>query len=42
MYRHIIDNSDSIYLLKNGCSKLIDNITELEDYQYLSVGKLDY
>lgn len=40
MYRHIIDSSNSIYLLKNGCSKLINNIHELEDYKYLSVGKL--
>ncbi|MEP1489148.1 MAG: ABC transporter ATP-binding protein [Algibacter sp.] len=40
MYRHIIDSSDVIYLLKNGCSKLIDDIKELEDYKYLNVGTL--
>ncbi|MCC1484471.1 ATP-binding cassette domain-containing protein [Winogradskyella immobilis] len=40
MYRHIIDLSDAIYLLKNSTTKLIDNIKELEDYKYLSVGSL--
>ncbi|MBE9489539.1 MAG: ABC transporter ATP-binding protein [Bacteroidetes bacterium] len=40
MYRHIIDISDDIYLLKNGCTKLIDNILELEDYKYLSVDSI--
>ncbi|AUP80974.1 ATP-binding cassette domain-containing protein [Flavivirga eckloniae] len=40
MYEHIISSSDSIYLLKNGCTKLIDNLTDLEDYKYLSMGTL--
>ena len=40
MYQHIIDVSDAIYLLKNGTSKLIENLTELEDYKYLSIGSL--
>ena len=40
MYRHIIDMSDDIYLLKNGCTKKIDDILELEDYKYLSEGSL--
>lgn len=40
MYRHIIDMSDAIYLLKNGTTKLIDNLKELEDYKYLSQGAL--
>jgi ABC-type multidrug transport system ATPase subunit len=39
-YRNIIESSDEIYLLKNGASKLIDNIIELEDYKYLSEGSL--
>ena len=40
MYRHIISESDTIYLLKNGCTKLIENISELEDYKYLNIGSL--
>ncbi|WP_242203749.1 ATP-binding cassette domain-containing protein [Aestuariivivens insulae] len=40
MYRHIIDISDAIYLIKNGNTKLINTLTELEDYRYLSVGAL--
>jgi len=40
MYAHIIETSDEIYLLKNGCSKKIDYFTELEDYKYLSEGSL--
>jgi len=41
MYRHIISVSNNIYLLKNGCSKLINNLKELEDYKYLSVNALN-
>lgn len=41
MYEHIVDVSDSIYLLKNGSSKLINNLKELEDYKYLSIGSID-
>ncbi|GGK17823.1 ABC transporter ATP-binding protein [Yeosuana aromativorans] len=41
LYRHIISVSDTIYLLKNGCSKLINNLKELEDYKYLSINSLD-
>ncbi|GAA3652959.1 ATP-binding cassette domain-containing protein [Flavivirga jejuensis] len=40
MYQHIISISDTIYLLKNGCTKRIDNIKELEDYKYLSISTL--
>lgn len=40
MYRHIIENSDDIYLINNGASKHINNLTELEDYKYLSMGML--
>ncbi|PKQ46118.1 ATP-binding cassette domain-containing protein [Confluentibacter flavum] len=29
MYQHIVDVSDAIYLLKNGCSKLINNLKNL-------------
>jgi len=35
MYQHIIDASDTIYLLKNGTTKKIENSTELETYNYL-------
>lgn len=40
-YQDVIDISDDIYLLKNGCTKLIKNITELEDYNYLNPGSLN-
>lgn len=40
LYEHIIDSSDDIYLLKNGCTKKIDQISELEDYHYLNEGSL--
>ncbi|WP_400077228.1 ATP-binding cassette domain-containing protein [Winogradskyella sp. R77965] len=40
MYQHIIDTSNTIYLLKNGTTKKIDNLIELEDYKYLSEGSL--
>ncbi|WP_407556228.1 ATP-binding cassette domain-containing protein [Winogradskyella sp. 4-2091] len=40
MYQHIIDTSDTIYLLKNGATKKINALTELEDYKYLSEGSL--
>ncbi len=35
MYQHIIDASDTIYLLKNGTTKRIKNLTELKTYNYL-------
>ncbi|REE27238.1 ABC-type cobalamin/Fe3+-siderophores transport system ATPase subunit [Winogradskyella pacifica] len=40
MYQHIIEASDHIYLLNNGSTKKIENLTELEDYKYLSEGTL--
>ncbi|WP_299119024.1 ABC transporter ATP-binding protein [uncultured Winogradskyella sp.] len=40
MYEHIIDTSDTIYLLKNGTTKKINKLTELEDYKYLSEGSV--
>jgi ABC-type lipopolysaccharide export system ATPase subunit len=40
MYHHIIESADTIYLLKNGTTKKIENLTELEDYKYLSEGSL--
>ena len=39
-YNNIIESSDDIYLLKNGATKRIDNLLELEDYKYLSQGSL--
>ncbi|WP_111308259.1 ATP-binding cassette domain-containing protein [Confluentibacter sediminis] len=41
MYRHIISISDTMYLIKNGSTKLIENLKALEDYSYLSIGALD-
>ncbi len=35
-YRDIVDVSDSVYLLKNGYSKLIHSTTELENEGYIS------
>jgi len=40
MYKHIIDNSDTLYLLENGHTKLISDLKELEDYKYLSYGTI--
>ena len=39
-YQTIIDLSDSLYLLKNGCTKEIKDLKELEDYNYLNEGQL--
>lgn len=36
MYEHVIDCSDDIYLIKNGATKKINELTELEDYNYLN------
>lgn len=40
MYKHIIDVSDSIYLLKNGATMQIKKLTDLEDYSYLNEGSI--
>lgn len=40
MYRHILDVSDEIYLLTKGNTKLMRDVKELENYNYLSVGSL--
>ncbi|WP_298510017.1 ATP-binding cassette domain-containing protein [uncultured Kordia sp.] len=39
-YRDITEVSDEIYLIKNGSSKRIQQLTELEDYKYISQGSL--
>ncbi|WP_248723299.1 ATP-binding cassette domain-containing protein [Seonamhaeicola sp. ML3] len=39
-YAEVIDVCDTIYLIKNGWTKPINNLNELEDYNYLSVGTL--
>ena len=39
-YNEVIDIADQIYLLRNGCTKLINHIKELESYNYLSFGTL--
>ncbi|PNQ73386.1 ABC transporter ATP-binding protein [Hanstruepera neustonica] len=35
-YKEVTDVSDSIYLIKNGCTKLINKMNELEDYRYVN------
>lgn len=40
LYREITEISDVIYLIKNGSSKRIEQLTELEDYKYISEGSL--
>lgn len=35
-FHDVIETSDDLYLLKNGCTKLIHNLEELEDYRYLN------
>lgn len=35
-YTDVIPISDTIYLIKNGCTKLINDINELEDYNYVN------
>ncbi len=40
-YLDVLDTADNLYLLKNGCTKRIDNIKDLEDYKYLNSGRLD-
>ncbi|WP_250432851.1 ATP-binding cassette domain-containing protein [Hanstruepera flava] len=35
-YTEVINVSDTIYLITNGCSKLINNLSELKDYKYLT------
>ena len=40
LYREITEVSDVIYLIKNGSSKRIEKLTELEDYLYISEGSL--
>lgn len=40
LYKHIIESSDAIYLLKNASTKAIKDLKELEDYRYLSEGQL--
>ena len=37
-YEDVIDITDELYLLNNGTTKLINKLSELEDYGYLSVG----
>lgn len=39
-YRHIIDIADDIHILKDGRTRLIDKLTELEDHGYLSYGTI--
>ncbi|WP_158848533.1 ABC transporter ATP-binding protein [Algibacter sp. L1A34] len=36
LYKHILELADAIYFIKNGNSKLIKGVTELEDLKYLN------
>ncbi|ETN95233.1 ABC-type cobalamin/Fe3+-siderophores transport system, ATPase component [Zhouia amylolytica] len=36
MYAHIVNTSDFIFLIKNGCSIPINQLTQLEDYNYVN------
>lgn len=36
MFRDVISVADDLYLLKNGCSKLITDLKQLENYRYLN------
>jgi ABC-type multidrug transport system ATPase subunit len=40
LYREITEVSDVMYLIKNGSSKRIQQLSELEDYKYISQGSL--
>jgi ABC-type multidrug transport system ATPase subunit len=40
-YNDVIEVTDNLYLLKDGHTKLIENLQELEDYEYLTVGMLN-
>jgi len=37
LYEHITELSDTIYLIKNGCSTKIESLEQLKDYKYLSL-----
>ena len=37
LYEHITELSDTIYLIKNGCSTQIESLDQLKDYNYLSL-----
>lgn len=41
MYKNVINTSDNLYLIKNRCSKPINDLKELETYNYVSTGSLD-
>lgn len=40
LYREITEVSDVLYLIKNGSSKRVQQLTDLEDYKYISDGSL--
>ena len=40
LYEQIIGISDTIYLIKNGSTKHIQDLKELEDYKYLKTGSI--
>lgn len=40
LYRPVIDLADDLYLLESGCSRLVADLSDLENYQYLSPNTL--
>jgi ABC-type multidrug transport system ATPase subunit len=41
LYKEIIDISDNLYFIKNGNSRRIENVKELEDLKYLNASNLN-
>lgn len=41
MFKNVINTSDNLYLIKNRCSKPINDLKELETYNYVNTGNLN-
>ncbi|MEY8869159.1 ATP-binding cassette domain-containing protein [Meridianimaribacter flavus] len=41
MHKNVINTSDNLYLIKNRCSKPINDLKELETYNYVNTGNLN-
>ncbi|MCB0382103.1 MAG: ABC transporter ATP-binding protein [Psychroserpens sp.] len=42
LYKHVIDTADYLYILKDGHTKLIHNLKDLEFFKYVSSGSLEH
>lgn len=40
LFRHVIELSNDLYLIRNGCTQLIKDPLELEDLHYINAGSL--